>query len=489
MIRGAANLDGSTRCKLALAMLNPGRVWGEATALAQQYQVSRKFLYDLQAKARPALAQVLAPQTPGPKAVSAGLVVDRALLQRAMVVLSTVVPGTIRGIQLALDLLFGQSRSVGYIQQTVQQAGARAALKNRRISVPLEVLGEADEIFQGRKPCLSLVDGRSFLVLRLAPEAHRDATTWGVHFLDVQAQGVTFQDIASDGARGIQAGVKEAELGVPLRPDLFHLQQDGGKCARRLESLAYRAIETAERAKRAEFEAHALTRRPGPPLKVAMSLPDALAQEVQAIEHYDLFVWLRQEIRQALEPFDPNGRRTSCQQAEETLTTAVDLLLSLNISKAVNDFAHGLLKHKEELLAPLKWLEDMLRPWSEGLDAATDAFIVWAWKHRQTFAVDRSRDFSAPLQPIAAAYWEALSLFHRASSLAESLHSWLRPYLQVHRGMPDWLLSLLQFFWNHHPFQRGKRQGKSPLEWAGVEDVPTLSDAFNTLLEGSQTLA
>ena len=54
-------------------------------------------------------------------------------------------------------------------------------------------MAEADEIFQGRQPCLTVVDGRSFLVLDLAPATARDATTWGVTFLDLQARGIQFR--------------------------------------------------------------------------------------------------------------------------------------------------------------------------------------------------------------------------------------------------------------------------------------------------------
>ncbi len=32
---------------------------------------------------------------------------------------------------------------------------------------------------------------------------------------------------AIDGARGIQAGLREAELAIPLHPDLFHLLHEG----------------------------------------------------------------------------------------------------------------------------------------------------------------------------------------------------------------------------------------------------------------------
>jgi hypothetical protein len=85
------------------------------------------------------------------------------------------------------------------------------------------------------------------------------------------------------------------------------------------------------------------------------------------------------------------------------------------------------------------------------------------------------------LRGVARATWDILDLFHRSSSLAESLHSWLRPYLQIHRGVSKWLLPLLQLFWNHHEFERGKRAGHSPLELAGVQDAPSLAEVLDQL--------
>jgi hypothetical protein len=174
----------------------------------------------LQVKDVQALEPALAAHTPRPQPPSERLVVNQAFIHRAIVVLP-VVSGSVRGIQLGLDLLLGQHRSLGFIQQTLQQAGELAREQNASLSLPLPVLGEADEIFQGRQPCLTVVDGRSFLVLRLAAEQNCDATTWGSTFLDLQAQGVRFQDLACDGARGLRAGAQEAELGIPLRHDLF----------------------------------------------------------------------------------------------------------------------------------------------------------------------------------------------------------------------------------------------------------------------------
>jgi hypothetical protein len=195
-------------------------------------------------------------------------------------------------------------------------------------------------------------------------------------------------------------------------------------------------------------------------------------------------VWLLSEIRQAPEPLNPRGEPTSAQQARDTLETAARLLQTLGRADTTA-FAQTLLRHLDELVAPLRWPEQRLRPWRDLLDRPTEAFIAWAWQHRQALQVDIRRDFPEPLQPIVTAVWEALSLFHRSSSLAESLHSWLRPYLQVHRSMPNWLLALLQLFWNHHPFQRNQRKGKSPLALAAGDAVrvPSLSEMVDRILQ------
>jgi len=49
--------------------------------------------------------------------------------------------------------------------------------------------------------------------------------------------------------------------------------------------------------------------------------------------------------------------------------------------------------------------------------------------------------------------------------------------------MPKWLLPLLQLFWNHHHFERGKRAGSSPLELAGVKNAPSLKEVLARLFD------
>jgi len=471
------DLDLSTRIAIGVEMLYPAEVrgWGRASELAQEYDISRSLLYQFKDRVQAALEGALKPKPIGRPAEEKLLRVDRDTVSKAIAVMP-LLTGSVRNIQIGLELLFDVQRSVGYISQTLRAAGEAAERQNDAVRVPLPVLGEADEIFAGRQPCLTVVDGRSFLVLNLAAAESRDATNWGLTFLDLAAQGVVFQDLAADGARGIRAGLRDAELAVPLRPDLFHLLREGKRLQNRLEKAAYKAIRSAEKAVRAEQEANQPTKRQGRPLKVELTADEALQQESQTIATYDNFCWLLTEIRQALEPITDFHRLQDPHQAQHTLETAIELIQTLPGKSSV-DFAQQMQNHLDELLAPLRWLYETLAPWCQNLPADLEAWILVSWRHE----IKQLETIPAQWQTTATAIWETLALFHRSSSLAEALHSWLRPYLSIHRGMPDWLFPLLQLFWNHHVFSRGKRAGKCPLQLAGVNDVPTLANAFNNL--------
>jgi hypothetical protein len=457
----------------------PDRRWGLVSELARVYDISRTRLYEIRDQAGEAILAALLPRVAGRPAQTTALTVDKAVIDRTITILP-LLKGSVRDIRLGLDLLLGATRSVGYISQTLTAAGEGATAYNQRIRVPLPILAEADEIFQGRNPCLTLVDGRSFLVVNLTPAESRDGTTWGLTYLSLMERGIRFHDLASDGGTGLLAGVREAELAIPLRPDLFHLLQDAHRLSRRLEATAYQAIATADRARRADLEARGLRRRRGRRLKITTPLPQAEVEEAQAMETFDLWRWLLGEVRQALEPITATGHLVSVTKTKATVETAVELLKELCHSD-ITAFADDLQAKLPALLAPLEWLEQHLTPLLQGQDEQTQAFILWAWQHRHELHLDIAADMPEALRPLVQAVWEVLSLFHRSSSLAESLHSWLRPYLQIHRGMPKWLLPLLQLFWNHHRFERGKRAGASPLELAGVENAPSLAEVLNQL--------
>ncbi len=162
------------RIDAAIQLINPHRGWGVVSALADLYGASRTLLYQIRNKALEAIANGVLPGESGRPCQDETVTVDKPFVQRVISILPCLT-GTVRDIQTGLELILGVSRSVGHISQTLSEAGEQARAINLNIPVPLPVLGEADEIFQGRKPCLTVVDGRSFLVLNLTAEDTRDA--------------------------------------------------------------------------------------------------------------------------------------------------------------------------------------------------------------------------------------------------------------------------------------------------------------------------
>jgi len=190
------------RINVGLQMLDPDREWGLVTELSRLHHVSRTLLYEIRDSVQDAIVDVLRPRDAGRPAQKTDLTVDKILIDRTIAVLP-MLKGSVRDIQLGLDLILGVSRSVGYVSETLKVAGEKATSCNLGVTVPLPILGEADEIFQGRKPCLTLVDGRSFLVLNLTPAESRDGTTLGLTYLDLVERGIQFHDLACDGGTGL----------------------------------------------------------------------------------------------------------------------------------------------------------------------------------------------------------------------------------------------------------------------------------------------
>ena len=271
---------------------------------------------------------------------------------------------------------------------------------------------------------------------------------------------------------------------MPLYFDLFHLLQESHRITRRLERTANEAVETTERVQRAIDEQATPKRRRGRPLKVKLSRTEAQSQEAEAIDTYDLWRWLLWEVRRSLEPVTPANQFTVPSQSRDTIRAAAALMQELDKADS-QPFCQTLLDYLDDILAPLDWLHVGWQPWQTSLHPDDHAFLLWAWRHREALNLPLEDDFPVHLQPAAQVFWTIMSFFHRASSLAEALHSRLRPHLVIHRGMPQWLLPLLQLFWNHHSFQRGKRAGACPLQLAGNSNAPALADAFHSLFSSS----
>lgn len=470
-------------------VLQAGR-YGLMSELADEYGVSRQFLYRLRDRARAALEEEVGPRRVGRprRAGRAGPGLDRRVLERAVLTLHQVAHASVRGIRACLQEVLGVRRSVGWVQGVVAGAARRA-----RAVVPVParaVEADADEAYAGRRPVLEVVDRPSGLVLALEPASSADETAWGCVLLDPSAgsgqalaeRGVRVVHLGADGATGLAAGARAAGLGAP-RQDHWHALRDPsagsgqalGRAARALESEAFRRLAAADRTARAaaaERYAAEHGRRPqrGRPLKVAAD-PRAVAATAEAAEaaiaRADGVACVVGWVREALRPVEAqSGRVRTAGEVLGELGAAAALLRELG-GRAVPGAV--VLEHRGPgLVAYLSHLAAVLAGPRAAVGDETVTFLAWAWWHRHTLGLAEAAE-AWPADPAAArAVWAALEGAARGTGMVENLNSGLTIERAARRGLPAPALALFAVCRNHHRFERGKRAGHTPLELAGL---------------------
>jgi len=229
------HITADARVEIGCACLLFAGTYGLMTHLAREVGVSRQFLYKMRARTRAALEQALAPGVAGRPAVEERLVVDDAVVERAVLVLSQVGHASVRGVQESLAEILGVERSVGWIEGVLQEAARRAEGLTAAPEGPRQVA--ADEVYAAGQPVLEVVEPRSGLILALEPTPTRDETAWGCTWLDLAERGVQIGGVVADGAEGLRAGARAAGVPEP-RLDHWHTLRDLGRIERVLEAEA-----------------------------------------------------------------------------------------------------------------------------------------------------------------------------------------------------------------------------------------------------------
>jgi hypothetical protein len=212
--------------------------------LAGQHEVSRKFVYRQVAKAKEALDVAFSPANRDDHTVLFNLPVTKAWLRQLILGLTLTCHSSLRGVAELFGDVFDSSISVGTIHNVLQAAAAQARSCNQQQDLSHVRIGAHDEIFQSSRPVLVGVDAYSTYCYLLSLEEHRDADTWGVRLLDLQAQGFQPEATVADAGKGIRAGQALAMPEVPCRGDVFHALQTVQSLVTFLENRAYAAIGT-----------------------------------------------------------------------------------------------------------------------------------------------------------------------------------------------------------------------------------------------------
>jgi hypothetical protein len=385
-----------------------------------------------------------------------------------------------RLLQVALG---ARTPSVAKLGRWTQAAGARAGAL-------LAVLDEftrprvrqavPDEIFVRRKPILMVAEPHSLCWVSGRLVARRDGATWAEEFARLPA----LEQVTKDGGNGLASGLQQVNAARQRRglavaveqDDHFHVLRDGRKALRRGESVARRALETAEKAQKGlKLPGNYGYRKTGR-ATVAAKLWR------QAERAFD--VWGREErawqrVAAALTLFGASGSLPARAQAEADVAAALPDLAGPRWAKVRRALARPqlwtYLDRAHEQLAALPVAAELreaavqvegLRRRPEGLrgegpSAAALRGVLLAAGLVLSLAGPAGAEALARVRGVLGGVW-------RASSLVEGINSVLRMQQARHRKLTPGLLDLKRLYWNCHRFRTGKRRRRSPYELLGV---------------------
>jgi hypothetical protein len=456
-------MTAQQRIDLALDSLNEPCC---VSRLADDHDVSRKFVYQQRHIALDALRSAFDPPKDAPLVLFHLPVTDAWLRQ---FVLAAVLVGhsSLRGALEMLDCLLDWPVSFGWVHAVVNDAIARAKAVNDAQDLSRVGAVALDEIFQGRKPVLAVVDVRSTYCCLLGQEDHRDGDTWGVRLLELQDQGLAPRLAVADFGKGLRAGLRAAlpELG-DCDADVWHPLRDVGSAVRFLENRAYAAIEAYDKlqGQSSRKPADAARRQKAEAARSEQDRAITLADDVAKLLGY-----LRDEVLSLAGP--PLADR---REWFDAVVAELRRLLP-GCEHRLGPVCSMLSGGREQLLGFCARLD------REVADLAAYAKVSEATV-REMAAVQEMADCdgrkwqrdAALRQGLGGRYHEVSQSVQalregvvRASSVVENLNSRLRSYFFLRKEIGGGYLELLRFFLNHRRFVRSEhpeRVGKSPAE-------------------------
>jgi hypothetical protein len=440
------------------------------TDLAEEFEVSRKFVYQQSAIAQEALAEAFEPAADGDD-VLFHLPVTKAWIRQLTLGLVLICHSPLRGVVELLDDVFDYKISLGTVFNTVQAAATSARQHQDAQDLSRVRVGAHDEIFQAGKPVLVGVDPLSSYCYLLSQEERRDADTWSLRLLEAQERGLRPDFTVADAGTALRAAQAHVMPDVPCRSDVFHALREVTEVVTKLENRAYALIHASARHEHKIARDKELGRRPN--RSAIKQLSDAANKQTQAILLADDVACLARWLH-----FDVLGLAGPCHDERVALYDFLCAELEQRIAQAptlLQPLVTYLRGQRDDLLAFAAQLD-------EDLAELAVIFAVPVSQVRALFAVQTmplscvkrwQRDASLRRQlgqryfALSQALEKVRRRTVRTSSLVENLNSRLRSYFFLRRQLGNNYLGLLQFFLNHRRLQRSQcaeRANKTPAE-------------------------
>lgn len=451
--------------------------WGTITNLADEYGISRTFVYSLAKTLRDAGYFLFDELTQCVDDLSL-----RVLSIQMMLSLRMEGQSSVSGTSEIMKRFECELSSLGSVSQTTSRIGrllpTTVSLEDGMVQY---LVFASDEIFSKTTPILITADPGSSAILRIELADSRKADDWKNHFEGLFDNGVKAIYLVSDEGAGLCAGHAEAMNDVVRQSDTYHaIAHLLGQWVNRLETAAYKAIglehEREKRLNSAKSD-RVQERRLNECIRIS-------GVTEQAITLYDSFSYLYLCLLRELNVFDRNGYLRNRQQAEDALNVGfalIDELKHKKISEAVEKSRRTLsdLLHYFDIAKKIiNECKDL--PISESCMRAY--CLAWQWgkavrkakkSARKNIAQENERfyrEFAESIHQkgstnIQKVIYAKLDKIVQSSAMVECINSIIRPYLNTCKNhISQELLNLIMFYHNHRRYRDGARKGKTPME-------------------------
>jgi len=464
------DLTPHTRIEIVkLAWLNQG-IYGKMTQIAQDYDISRTFLYQLLWAANLQLETLFSDQQPRSPA-------PQPLWEPLILLLRLEGKCSIPSMSSILKYFQYQPNSVGYLSECFRHYGGTLP-STLSMAAHTVVFYLSDEIFARHQPILVTIEAHSTAILKIQLASERSAETWKAHFEDLGNHRFQSIGMASDRGRGLVAGYQAACQDARWVCDRFHEFQDLFDRRRQLERKAYAAIakedEAVQTFHHAKSEAHLHKR--------LQHYEHAHHVCEQAMARYDQLDLLLHLLRDALHLCSPCGRLRTVANVRSELTLLLSLIEEID-DAVLRQLLRPIRSHLGDILVPFEQAESVHAELLTLIPQQLVDALVLAWHHehlayqaygkQKRYHQHESQQWLAcaegllghQFEPLKALVFEKLDAIIQASSLVEMVNSFIRPSLNSCKGhITQETLNLIMFYHNHRRYKGGKRQGKAPIE-------------------------
>jgi hypothetical protein len=474
-----ADLTNSIRLAIAAdalhAMING--VWGGITNLAEEYKISRPFVYSLADTLKEAGRFLFAETAESPPASP-----PREQSIEMMLSLRLEARSSIGAMSTIMNRLGHELSATGSISQILSRIGGLLPTTlSTQNGITQYLVFASDEIFSKTTPILVTVDPRSSAILRIELAPSRKAEDWKKHFQCLYDNGVEAVYLVADEGTGIRGGHAAVLSEVVRQSDTYHaIAHQLGSWNDRLEKAAYKAIDL-EHDSEAKLGSAKSDRVQEKRLAACVKAAEVARK---AVALYDDFAYLYHSILGELNVFDSNGNLRDRRQAEEGVKIGLALLEELNhkdITEAVQKTRRALpdLFHYFDIA---KKVVDECKKLPIDEDILKAYCIAWQWgkavrkakkgerrkraQQREQFCLEIAEGLHQDAsEAIQSKVYSQLDKIVQSSALVECINSIIRPYLNTTKNhVTQEMLNLIMHYHNHRRYRDGTRRNKTPME-------------------------